>query len=115
MLHSLTIGHLDPDAIRDRVVVAVRPLDRAVVERLLAEFGERDRDGHWTLGRGRVEIRDGYVVVPWHGKGPVGPSEEFALRMYRETGCLIADRTHARIVEPGKLAGMAKVGEELTS
>ena len=111
MLHSLTIGHLDLDAIRDRLAVAVKPLDRVLVERLLAELGERDADGHWILGGGRVEIRDGYVVVPWHGKGPIGPSEEFALRLHRETGCLIADRSHSRIVEPAKLAGMAKVKE----
>ncbi len=109
MLHSLTIGHLDLEAIRERRAVAIRPLDRALVDRLLAELGERDDEGCWILGQGRVEIRDGYVVVPWHGKGPVGPSEEFALRLYRESGCLIADRSNARVIEPGKLLGMAGV------
>ena len=34
MIHELTIGHLDPAAIRDRNAVAVRPLDEQAVAQL---------------------------------------------------------------------------------
>ena len=38
MIHELTIGHLDPNAIGDRQAVALRPLDGETVARVLAEF-----------------------------------------------------------------------------
>jgi len=34
----LTIGHLDPGAIHDRMAIALKPLDAATVARVLAEF-----------------------------------------------------------------------------
>jgi hypothetical protein len=41
----------------------------------------------------------------WHGLGPVGVSEAFALRLYELTGCLIADRRNGRLIEPEALSG----------
>jgi hypothetical protein len=38
MLHSLTVGHLDPEAIRHRKAVALRPLDPEQVNGLLGDF-----------------------------------------------------------------------------
>jgi hypothetical protein len=32
--------------------------------------------------------------------------EEFALRMNRETGCLLADVDCGRVVDPGRIAGL---------
>jgi hypothetical protein len=108
MLHNLTIGHFDASAIRDRKAVVVKPLDMHIVRRLLAELGRTDDQGQWRLGRGKVELRDGYVVVPWHGRGTASLSEEFALGLHRETGCMLADREHGRIVAPEELRGLSE-------
>ena len=91
MIHDLTIGHLDPATIRDRQAVALRPLDPAAVARVLAGFPGL-----------KVEVRDGYVVVPWHGREDGERGEAFAARLQAETGCLVADRRNGRIVELGR-------------
>ena len=88
MIHELTIGHLDPAAIRDRMAVAVRPLDEAIVARVLAEFPGL-----------KVERRDGYLIAPWHGREDGERGEAFAARLQAETGCLVADRRNGRIVD----------------
>ncbi len=93
MIHYLTLGHLDPEAIRECAAVAVKPLDAGIVRRVTAEFPSV-----------RVEYKDGCVVLPWHGLGPTGPNEEFALRLKRLTGCLIADRRSGRLIDPEVLA-----------
>lgn len=93
MIHDLTIGHLDPDAIHDRVVVAVKPLDPDTVARVLAEFPGL-----------KVEERDGYLVAPWHGREDAERGEAFAARIQTETGCLVADRRNGRVVEVAKSA-----------
>src|SRR5438105_734448 len=94
MIHDLTIGHLDPVAIHDRMAVALNPLDEATVARVLAEFPGL-----------RVERRDGYLIAPWHGREDGERGEAFAARMQAETGCLVADRRNGRIVAVGKVAG----------
>jgi hypothetical protein len=99
MIHKLTIGHLDPDAVRERRVVLTRPLDMGVVARLLRAFGETDREGHPTLGGLRVEIKDGYVVCPWLMTRPVPGVAEFALRLQEETGCVLADVNCCAIID----------------
>jgi hypothetical protein len=82
VLHNLTIGHLDPaDIAQDRRAVVRKPLDTAVVRRLLAELAERDPEGDWRLGVGRVEFREGYIVIPWLSHGTTSLSEKFALRL----------------------------------
>ena len=67
MIHNLTIGHLNPDAIPDRMAIAVSPLDEATVARVLAEFPGL-----------KVERRDGYLVAPWHGREDADRGEAFA-------------------------------------
>ena len=89
MIHDLTIGHLDPAAIRNRSAVAIRPLDDTTVARVMAEFPGLE-----------IERRDGYLVAPWHGREDAERGEAFAARMQAETGCLIADRRNGRIVGP---------------
>jgi hypothetical protein len=66
MLHNLTIGHFDPaPVINNRRIVTLRPLEMDAVRRLLTELGGIDKDGVLTLEKGRVELRDGYLVCPW--------------------------------------------------
>jgi hypothetical protein len=88
MIHQLTIGHLDPAAIRDSVAVALRPLDMTKVSEVLAEFPGL-----------KVEQRDGYLIAPWHGREDAERGEAFAARIQAETGCLVADRRNGRIVQ----------------
>ena len=95
MIHDLTIGHFDPDAILARTAVAVKPLDADTVARVLVEFPGL-----------KVERRDGYLIAPWHGREDGERGEAFAARMQAETGCLVADRRNGRIVE---LAGIGRV------
>ncbi len=94
MIHYLTVGHLDPVALAECAVVATRPLDETTVRRVLAEFPAI-----------KAEHKDGYLVLPWHGLGPVSLSEAFALRLHELTGCLIADRRNGRLIEPAALSG----------
>jgi hypothetical protein len=94
MIHDLTIGHLDPVAIRESMAVAVVPLDELVVTRVLAEFPGL-----------KVERWDGYVIAPWHGREDGERGEAFAARLQAETGCLVADRRHGRVVDLARVAG----------
>jgi hypothetical protein len=96
MVHNLTIGHLDPEALRGSAAVTTRPLDDATVARVLAEFPGL-----------KVERRDGYLIVPWHGQDDADRGEAFAARLQAETGCLVADRRNGRIVELGRATGRA--------
>jgi hypothetical protein len=93
VIHYLTVGHLDPVPFRGCVAVATRPLDETTVRSVMAEFPGI-----------MAESKDGYVVLPWHGLGPVDVSEAFALRLHELTGCLIADRRNGRLIEPEALS-----------
>jgi hypothetical protein len=106
MLHNLTIGHLDTEAIeRERRVRVLRPLEREPVHRLLAELGGQDAEGRPTLDRGRVEFQDGYIICPWRIGGYLNRAgERFALRLQQETGCVLADREHSRIIDAAQFA-----------
>jgi hypothetical protein len=108
MLHNLTIGHLDRDAVvTNRRIEVLRPLEFDVADRLLKEIGTVEVDGVATLERDTVEFRDGYLVCPWRiGAWCNRTAEEFALRLQQETGCVLADREHSRIVEPEQLLGL---------
>ncbi len=111
MIHNLIIGHLDPHAIDERRAIVLEPLDPGIVAKHLRALGSRDNTG-WTLDGMPVEEKDGYLVCRWL----VGPrrnlvAEEFALRIQRGTGCLIADREHYRLVEPCQLEGLIERGE----
>ena len=108
MIHRLTLGHLDPAAVeRDGSAVVLKFLDMSVVHRLLVELAVVDAHGRWTLDDDEVRFHDGYVVVPWKGGWCNRAAEEFALRLQRQTGCLIADREHGRVIEPEQLQGLS--------
>jgi hypothetical protein len=99
MIHHLTIGHLDPDAVRERRMVVTRPLDMGIVASLLREFGATDEAGRPTIGDLRVEVHDGYLVCPWLMPGPIPGVAEFALKLQEQTGCVLADVHHAVVVD----------------
>lgn len=104
MIHELTIGHLDREALRERRAVTTRPLDAAVIDRVMTEFPGL-----------QVERRDGYVVAPWHGREDAQRGEALAARLQAETGCLVADRRNGRIVVPGRQAESAPLGADLAA
>jgi hypothetical protein len=99
VIHYLTVGHLEPEAIRGCAAVATTPLDETTVRRVLAEFPGIS-----------AERKDGYVVLPWHGLGSVDLSEAFALRLHELTGCSIADRRNGRLIAPEELSRKKSVG-----
>jgi hypothetical protein len=108
MLHNLTVGHLDPGAIvSKRRVVVLRPLEMDVARRLLGELGRDDEAGVPTLEGGKVDLRDGYLICPWRvGGWQNRTAEEFALRLHHDTGCILADREHSRVIDPDELQGL---------
>ncbi|MGP0066352.1 MAG: hypothetical protein ACLQGP_22535 [Isosphaeraceae bacterium] len=93
MIHDLTLGHLDLEALRGCAAVASRPLDESMVRCVLAEFPDV-----------KAERKGGYIILPWHGLGSVDVSEAFALRLHELTDCLIADRRNGRLIEPEVLS-----------
>jgi hypothetical protein len=99
MIHRLTIGHLDPDAVAQRRVVVTRPLDMGFVTQLLREFGEPDEAGRPTISGRPVEIHDGYLVCPWLMPSPIPGVAEFALKLQEQTGCLMADVNRCTVVD----------------
>jgi hypothetical protein len=107
MIHILTMGHLDPAAVSRRQAIVLRPLDLDIVSRLLQELGGRDELGRSTLDDLPVEIKDGTVACRWLIGGYCNHvAEEFALRLHKETGCVLADREHSRLIEPDQLQGL---------
>jgi hypothetical protein len=110
MLHNLTIGHMDTTLVAERGSRVWKPLDDRIVTRHLTALGERN-EGDRRLGDGKVEFRNGCVIVPWLGGRPNRAAEEFALRMIRDTGCQVIDREHGRVIDPGQLAGLTGSGD----
>ena len=107
MIHILTMGHLDPTAVGGRQAIVLRPLDMGIVNRLLQELGGTDERGRPTLDDVPVEIKDGTVACRWLIGGYCNlVAEEFALRLQKETGCVLADREHSRTIEPEQLQGL---------
>jgi len=113
MLHDLTLGHLDPEAVLGRQRVVLKPLEMNTVRRLLTELGGTDAAGHPTLGGAKVRFEQGYVVIPWLGGSRNRVSEEFALRLHKETGCLIADLEHCWVVPIERLSGLTEPTSEI--
>ena len=92
MIHNLTVGHLDADG------VVTKPLDMRVVRSLLDEMGETNAEGVPTIGGWKVRFEDGCVILPWKGGKTNHVAEEFALRLQRRTGCIVADLEHGWLI-----------------
>ena len=103
MIHKLTIGHFDIEALKQRRLVVLRSLDMTVVTRLLRDIGQVSEDGRATLGGHAVELKDGYIVCPWLMALRIVPTEEFAKRLCQETGCVMYDQGRREIVAPEQL------------
>ena len=99
MLHSLTIGHLDTEAVRRGKLRLLRPLDMAVTMQVLGEIGTVDEHGQLWLGKARVDFRDGYIVCPWLGSYRHQLVEDFAWRVQSLTGCAVADIPHREVID----------------
>jgi hypothetical protein len=109
MIHRLTMGHLNREARARRQAVVERPLDPAVVGRLLAELGGIDERGRPTLDGELVEEKNGALTCRWWVAGYRNRvAEEFALRLQQETGCTLADVNRCQVIEPGELAGLER-------
>jgi hypothetical protein len=53
-----------------------------------------------------VRFENGAVSCLWKGGTTNRVAEEFALRMQKETGCVIADVGGYRVIEPGEILGL---------
>ena len=104
MIHKLTIGHFDVEALKNRRLVVLRPLDMSVVTRLLRAVGEVSEQGGASLGGHAVEVKDGYLVCPWLMAQRVLATEEFARRLQQETGCVLYDEGRREIVPLERMA-----------
>ncbi len=91
----------------ESIASAVMPSGMDVVQRLLKELGSTDADGSATLEAAKFGFRNGYVTLPWLGGRTIWAAQEFALRLQRKTGCLIAGIGHHRVVEAGRTSGHA--------
>jgi hypothetical protein len=105
MIHKLTLGHFDLEALKNRRLVVLRPLDVSVVTRLLQEVGQVGEDGRASLGGHAIEVKDGYIVCPWLMAQRILATEEFARRLQQETGCVLYDATRREIVSLEQMAG----------
>jgi hypothetical protein len=104
VIHKLSLGHFDVEALKDGRIVVLRALDRSIVKRLLQEIGQVDESGHATLGGHAVEVKEGYIVCPWLMAQRVKATEEFANRLHQETGCVMYDTGRREIVRPEQMA-----------
>jgi hypothetical protein len=72
MIHDPIIGHLDPAAICDSVVVALRPLDEAAVARVLASHAVSSvRQAATTSSKNLKNVEVGVSFVDEAGPSPV--------------------------------------------
>ncbi|QJW93121.1 hypothetical protein [Frigoriglobus tundricola] len=104
MIHKLTIGHFDIEALKAHRVVVLRPIDMTVVSRLVREVGEITESGRLTLGGHAVEVYIGYIVCPWLMPSRNKVAEEFAKRLCQEVGCVMYDDSRRETVTPEQFA-----------
>jgi len=85
-VHDTIVGHFDPATLfPDRPLKPVQPLERRVVEALLAEYPPEARE--------QVEFADGYVVVHWapcHVKW-MKTVRSIAYRLAEQENCIAAE------------------------
>jgi len=104
MIHKLTLGHFDSEALKNGRMIVLRALDWSVVTRLLQEVGQVDESGRATLDGHVVEVKEGYIVCPWLMAQRVRATEEFARRLHQETGCVMYDTSRREIVRLEQMA-----------
>lgn len=105
MLHRLTIGHFDVEALRERRLVVLRPLEMDAVARLVREFADVTEDGQARMGRWPIEFKDGYLICPWLMPRRIPAAEGFARQLVEETGCVLYDDTRREVLTPEQFEG----------
>lgn len=99
MIHRLTIGHLDPHAVRDGRTVVVKPLQLDVVSRVLEQYATKNEDGTFWFRHTPVRVTEGYIVCDWLVPSIRESVEAFARQLQAETGCIAADVQHGEVVD----------------
>jgi hypothetical protein len=84
----------------------LRTLDYTLVRSLFAEMCGKDSEGRDTLDGLPVDYKDGCVVARWMvGTFRNRKAEEFAVRLHRRTGCVIADVERGKMIRVDELNG----------
>jgi len=96
MLHFLTIGFLDKDAVRVRRIVVNRPLPPEVFE-LLDRYLDEPTGPPKMEGQA-VVITPNYIECPWMALRLNKTGEAFALAAQNTFGCTVADIGHAAVI-----------------
>lgn len=102
MRHFLTVGHLDEDAVRQCRVAVLTPLDADVLERWLQQYRDPGTPDV-TFENTPVLLQDGAVRCTWYAPRLIATSIRFVLSLQAETGCVIADIEHGRVIPTDEL------------
>jgi hypothetical protein len=98
MIRYLVLGFVDHDAVREHKLALRNPLDRPVVQRLVAELGEVSRSGEISVDGHALLWHDGFLTCPAPVIRP--KAVDFIVRLARETACDIADVELGQILTP---------------
>jgi hypothetical protein len=98
MLHDLTIGHLDVEAVKRGQLRVVRPLS-ATAASVLARFV----DAAGLIGGQPFEATEEYICLPWYRPGLNTASVRAALELMTTEGCVAADVRNGRLVDAEQL------------
>lgn len=102
MIHTLTLGFLDPVELQKRQARGVRPLP-SELRRLLAAHADR---GTSSVGGHEVICTETFLQVRWCSPGRNAAAERFARAALEQfPGLIAADVDHARLVEKEELRG----------
>jgi hypothetical protein len=93
MIHFLTIGFLDLQAVKARRVRSLKPL-RPEMLALLDEF----LDAKGMMEGEAVQVCEGWIRCPWYAPTRNITAERFAIEAAKQ-GCTVADVEHARLVD----------------
>jgi len=98
VLHDLTVGHLDPEAVRLGQLRVHRPLSSGAAA-ILARFV----DSAGMIGGQPFVMTPEYIRLPWFRPARNRVAEQAALALAAEEGCILADVKNGRLVDPSQL------------
>ena len=97
MIHYLTVGMLNTQHVKSRLLVATRELPIGV-SKLVSSYS--DRDTSWTLN---IIMTPEYVRCIWYAPRLNHTSMSFAIDALRTCRCVAADIEHGRLVPLSEL------------
>lgn len=97
IIHYLTMGHIDEEALAEGKAIAARPMDRERVHALLKRHGEWVED-HFEIGEEEIEEEGDLLTGLWFDPTLNPELVDFALALHEATGCSFADVAHHRMV-----------------